>query len=42
MTVPPLFDPLDTEDDDQLLRDSSASLEAGREADAEHLSLIHI
>ena len=36
MTVPPLFDPLDTEDEDQLLRDSSASLEAGREADAEH------
>jgi len=36
MTVPPLFDPLDTEDDDQLLRDSSASLEAGHEAEAEH------
>ena len=36
MTVPPLFDPLDTEDDDQLRREPSAPLEAGREADAEH------
>ena len=36
MTVPPLFDPLDTEDDDQLRRDMSAPLEAGRKADAEH------
>ena len=36
MTVPPLFDHLDSEDEDQLRRDSSASLEAGREADAEH------
>ena len=36
MTVPPLFDHLDNEDEDQLRRDSSASLEAGREADAEH------
>ena len=36
MTVPPLFDHLDTEDDDQLRRDSSASLEAGRKAEAEH------
>ena len=36
MTVPPLFDHLDTEDDDQLRRDSSASLEAGHEAEAEH------
>ena len=36
MTVPPLFDHLDTEDDDQLRRDTSAPLEAGREADAEH------
>ena len=36
MTVPPLFDPLDTEDEDQLRRDSSASLEAGHEAEAEH------
>ena len=36
MTVPPLFDPLDTEDEDQLRRDMSAPLEAGREADAEH------
>ena len=36
MTVPPLFDHLDTDDEDQLRRDSSASLEAGREADAEH------
>ena len=36
MTVPPLFDPLDTEDDDQLRRDMSVPLEAGREAEAEH------
>ena len=36
MTVPPLFDHLDTEDEDQLPRDSSASLEAGHEAEAEH------
>ena len=36
MTVPPLFDPLDTEDEDQLRREPSAPLEAGREADAEH------
>ena len=36
MTVPPLFDPLDTEDEDQLRRDSSASLEAGHETEAEH------
>ncbi len=36
MTVPPLFDHLDTEDEDQLRRDSSASLEAGRKAEAEH------
>ena len=36
MTVPPLFDHLDTEDEDQLRRDSSALLEAGHEADAEH------
>ena len=36
MTVPPLFDHFDSEDEDQLRRDSSASLEAGREADAEH------
>ena len=36
MTVPPLFDPLDTEDDDQLRRNMSAPLEAGRKADAEH------
>ena len=35
MTVPPLFDHLDTEDEDQLPRDA-ASREAGREADAEH------
>ena len=35
MTVPPLFDPLDSEDEDQLPRDT-ASREAGREADAEH------
>ncbi len=35
MTVPPLFDHLDTEDDDQLPRDA-ASREAGLEADAEH------
>ena len=36
MTVPPLFDHLDTEDDDQLRRNMSAPLEAGRKADAEH------
>ncbi len=36
MTVPPLFDHLDTEDEDQLRRDMSAPLEAGREAEAEH------
>ena len=36
MTVPPLFDHLDTEDEDQLRRDSSASLEAGHEAGTEH------
>ena len=36
MTVPPLFDHLDTEDEDQLPREPSAPLEAGREADAEH------
>ena len=36
MTVPPLFDHFDSEDEDQLRRDSSASVEAGREADAEH------
>ena len=36
MTVPPLFDTLDTEDEDQLRRDMSVPLEAGREADAEH------
>ena len=36
MTVPPLFDHLDTEDEDQLRRDMSVPLEAGREADAEH------
>ena len=35
MTVPPLFDPLDTEDDDQLRRDT-ASQDVGFEADAEH------
>ena len=35
MTVPPLFDHLDTDDEDQLPRDT-ASREAGREADAEH------
>ena len=35
MTVPPLFDHLDTEDEDQLRRDA-ASREAGLEADAEH------
>ena len=35
MTVPPLFDHLDNEDEDQLPRDT-ASREAGREADAEH------
>ena len=34
MTVPPLFDHLDTEDEDQLRYDT-APLEAGREADAE-------
>ena len=36
MTVPPLFDHLDTEDEDQLRRNMSAPLEAGRKADAEH------
>ena len=36
MTVPPLFDHLHTEDEDQLRRDMSVPLEAGREADAEH------
>ena len=36
MPVPPLFDHLDTEDDDQLRRNMSAPLEAGRKADAEH------
>ena len=36
MTVPPLFDHFDSEDEDQLRRDTSAPLEAGREADAEH------
>ena len=36
MTVPPLFDHLHTEDDEQLRRDTSAPLEAGRKADAEH------
>ena len=36
MTVPPLFDHLDTDDEDQLRRDSSASLEAGHETEAEH------
>ncbi|MEZ7672038.1 DUF6318 family protein [Pauljensenia sp. 20925_1_27] len=36
MTVPPLFDHLDTEDEDQLRRDMSASLDAGFEADTEH------
>ena len=36
MTVPPLFDHLDTEDEDQLRRDMSAPLEAGLEADTEH------
>ncbi|MBF1232284.1 MAG: hypothetical protein HXM37_06575 [Isoptericola variabilis] len=36
MTVPPLFDHLDIDDEDQLRRDTSAPLEAGREADAEH------
>ena len=35
MTVPPLFDHLDTDDEDQLRRDA-ASREAGLEADAEH------
>ena len=35
MTVPPLFDHFDSEDEDQLPRDT-ASREAGREADAEH------
>lgn len=35
MTVPPLFDHFDSEDEDQLRRDA-ASREAGREADAEH------
>ena len=36
MTIPPLFDHLDTEDKDQLRHDISAPLEAGREAEAEH------
>ena len=36
MTVPPLFDHLDTEDEDQLRRDMSAPLDAGFEADTEH------
>ena len=36
MTVPPLFDHLDTEDEDQLRRDMSAPLEAGCMAEAEH------
>ena len=36
MTVPPLFDHLDTEDEDQLRRDMSAPQDAGFEADAEH------
>ena len=36
MTVPPLFDHLDIDDEDQLRRDTSAPLEAGRKADAEH------
>ena len=36
MTVPPLFDHLDTEDEDQLRRDMSALLDAGFEADTEH------
>ena len=35
MTVPPLFDHFDSEDEDQLRRDA-ASREAGLEADAEH------
>ena len=35
MTVPPLFDPLDTEDEDQLPRDT-ASRDVGFETDAEH------
>ena len=35
MTVPPLFDPLDTEDEDQLRRDTT-SQDVGFEADAEH------
>ncbi len=35
MTVPPLFDPLDSEDDDQLPRDA-APRETGLEAEAEH------
>ena len=35
MTVPPLFDHLDTEDEDQLRRDT-ASQDVGFEADAEH------
>ena len=36
MTVPPLFDHLDTEDEDQLRRDMSAPLDAGFETDTEH------
>ena len=35
MTVPPLFDPLDTEDEDQLRRDTT-SRDAGFETGAEH------
>ena len=35
MTVPPLFNHLDTEDEDQLRRDT-ASQDVGFEADAEH------
>ena len=36
MTVPPLFDHLDIDDEDQLRRDMSVPLETGRKADAEH------
>ena len=36
MTVPPLFDHFHTEDDDQLRRNMSVPLEAGRKAEAEH------
>ena len=39
MTVPPLFDHFDTEDEDQLRRDMSAPLDAGFEADAEHRAM---